>query len=75
MPHAVAVGTEPQAEQDLVGAGEDHVDVVVAQLLGLAFSIALGMTPDNPFPDGSVNRVVRGVTIHPLTPSAARGEE
>ena len=39
--------------------------VVVAQLLGLSFSLALGRTPDNPFPEGEVNRVVQGVTIHP----------
>ena len=39
--------------------------VLVAQLLGLCFSLALGRTPDNPFPDQEVNRVVRGVTIHP----------
>ncbi|TCC57672.1 SIS domain-containing protein [Kribbella pittospori] len=42
--------------------------VVIAQLLALRFSIALGRTPDNPFPDGEVNRVVQGVTIHPLQP-------
>ena len=40
--------------------------VVVAQLLALRFSLDLGLTPDNPFPDGEVNRVVRGVTVHPL---------
>jgi tagatose-6-phosphate ketose/aldose isomerase len=40
--------------------------VVIAQLLGIGFSEALGRTPDNPFPDGEVNRVVQGVTIHPL---------
>ncbi len=40
--------------------------VVVAQLLALSFSLALGRTPDNPFPDGEVNRVVEGVTVHPL---------
>ena len=40
--------------------------VLVAQLLGLYFSLALGRTPDNPFPDKEVNRVVQGVTIHPL---------
>jgi tagatose-6-phosphate ketose/aldose isomerase len=27
-------------------------------------SAALGLTPDNPFPDGTVNRVVQGVVIH-----------
>ncbi|MET0695676.1 MAG: SIS domain-containing protein [Propionibacteriaceae bacterium] len=42
--------------------------VVVAQLLALKFSLALGRTPDNPFPDGQVNRVVQGVTVYPLTP-------
>jgi tagatose-6-phosphate ketose/aldose isomerase len=40
--------------------------VLVAQLLGLCFSLALGCTPDNPFPDQAVNRVVQGVSIHPL---------
>jgi tagatose-6-phosphate ketose/aldose isomerase len=40
--------------------------VVCAQLLGLHFSLALGKTPDNPFPSGTVNRVVQGVTIHAL---------
>lgn len=40
---------------------------VIAQLLALHFSLALGMTPDNPFPSGEVNRVVHGVTVHPLT--------
>ncbi|WP_166996424.1 SIS domain-containing protein [Paramicrobacterium fandaimingii] len=40
------------------------VFVIVAQILALSFAISLGGTPDNPFPGGSVNRVVRGVTIH-----------
>jgi tagatose-6-phosphate ketose/aldose isomerase len=40
---------------------------VCAQLLGLHFSLALGKTPDNPFPAGEVNRVVQGVTIHAYT--------
>ncbi|RZS90898.1 galactosamine 6-phosphate isomerase AgaS [Motilibacter rhizosphaerae] len=40
--------------------------VVVAQLLALHTSLALGLTPDNPFPSGEVNRVVQGVTVHPL---------
>jgi tagatose-6-phosphate ketose/aldose isomerase len=39
---------------------------VVAQVLALRFSLQLGRTPDNPFPDGEVNRVVQGVTIYPL---------
>jgi tagatose-6-phosphate ketose/aldose isomerase len=40
--------------------------VVYAQLIGLQASLSLGLTPDNPFPSGQVNRVVRGVTVHPL---------
>ncbi|MEU6765088.1 SIS domain-containing protein [Streptomyces sp. NPDC046853] len=40
--------------------------VLCAQLVALAASQACGMRPDNPFPDGEVNRVVQGVTIHPL---------
>ncbi len=35
-----------------------------AQLYALQRSAALALTPDNPFPDGTVNRVVKGVTIH-----------
>ena len=40
--------------------------VVLAQLLGLHTSVRDGLDPDNPVPGGSVNRVVQGVTIHPL---------
>ena len=38
--------------------------LVAAQLFALNKSAALGLTPDSPFPDGTVNRVVQGVTIH-----------
>jgi tagatose-6-phosphate ketose/aldose isomerase len=38
--------------------------VVVAQLLALHMSLSLGYAPDNPFPTGEVNRVVKGVTVH-----------
>jgi tagatose-6-phosphate ketose/aldose isomerase len=40
--------------------------LVVAQLIALHMSLALGLTPDNPFPSGEVNRVVEGVTVYPL---------
>lgn len=39
--------------------------VIFAQTLALKKSLQLGITPDNPSPDGRVNRVVKGVTIHP----------
>ncbi|WP_312706693.1 SIS domain-containing protein [Stenotrophomonas sp.] len=38
--------------------------LLVPQCYALQRSAALGLTPDNPFPDGTVNRVVQGVTIH-----------
>ncbi len=41
------------------------VYVLFAQVLALHQSMRLGLTPDNPFPDGSVNRVVQGVTVYP----------
>ncbi|KRA17397.1 SIS domain-containing protein [Lysobacter sp. Root604] len=36
----------------------------MAQRYALLRSAALGLTPDNPFPDGTVNRVVQGVIVH-----------
>ncbi|MEH0166813.1 SIS domain-containing protein [Paucibacter sp. JuS9] len=39
--------------------------LLAAQMFSLHKSAALGLKPDNPFPDGTVNRVVQGVTIHP----------
>jgi putative AgaS family sugar isomerase len=38
--------------------------VVPAQILALCFALQVGTTPDNPFPNGDVNRVVKGVRIH-----------
>lgn len=40
--------------------------VVFAQLFALHTSQHYGVTTDDPFLGGSLNRVVRGVTIHPL---------
>ncbi|MFZ7089311.1 SIS domain-containing protein [Curtobacterium sp. RRHDQ10] len=45
--------------------------VVFAQLLALSASVQHGCTPDNPFPSGTVNRVVQGVIIHDLAEDAA----
>jgi len=38
--------------------------LLMPQQLALHKSAVLGLTPDNPFPDGTLNRVVAGVTIH-----------
>ena len=40
--------------------------VMVAQTVALLNSIRQGNTPDTPSPTGTVNRVVKGVTIHPF---------
>jgi tagatose-6-phosphate ketose/aldose isomerase len=40
--------------------------VTIAQVLALSFSTQLGVTTDNPFPGGNVNRVVKGVQIYAL---------
>ncbi|WP_103349514.1 SIS domain-containing protein [Amycolatopsis sp. CA-128772] len=45
-------------------AGYALLAVIAAQTTALACSLALGVAPDNPFPDGEVNRVVQGVVIH-----------
>lgn len=49
--------------------------VVVAQILALSFALAVGTTPDNPFPGGSVNRVVKGVRIHDLATAGTTAED
>ncbi|MDO5649014.1 MAG: SIS domain-containing protein [Gallicola sp.] len=40
--------------------------VMVAQMISLITSIRVGNTPDTPSKTGTVNRVVKGVTIHSL---------
>lgn len=53
------------AAPDLPDAWLAPLWLLAAQMFSLQKSAALGLTPDNPFPDGTVNRVVQGVTIHP----------
>ncbi|MDU5893189.1 MAG: tagatose-6-phosphate ketose isomerase, partial [Atopobium minutum] len=38
--------------------------IMVAQTISLFTSLKVGNTPDTPSPTGTVNRVVKGVTIH-----------
>ncbi|MEU8632172.1 SIS domain-containing protein [Amycolatopsis sp. NPDC048633] len=56
----------------LPGALRAIVAAIPAQSIALACSLAHGLTPDNPFPGGEVNRVVRGVVIHEF-PNPAEG--
>src|SRR5580692_10682866 len=41
-------------------------EIVIPQLLGYHLSLRIGLNPDNPSPDGVINRVVQGVNIHPV---------
>ncbi|HCL50697.1 MAG TPA: tagatose-6-phosphate ketose isomerase [Clostridiaceae bacterium] len=38
--------------------------ILYAQIFAFLYSMELGIEPDNPCPSGTVNRVVKGVTIH-----------
>lgn len=80
--HVMAVSGRPDAildENDLVvSCGEKAGDaelsfpyVAFAQMLAFHTSLQLGLTPDNPSPEGLVNRVVKGVTIHPFSEEGA----
>lgn len=40
-------------------------EIVGPQLLGYHLSLKIGLNPDNPSPEGIINRVVQGVRIHP----------
>ena len=45
--------------------------MLFGQLFGLFSSLKLSISPDNPRPDGTVNRVVKGVIIHKYTKGEA----
>ncbi len=47
--------------------------IIYAQTFAMYKSINLGFSPDNPSPLGVVNRVVKGVTIHPFTNEMKNG--
>lgn len=55
----------PDTASDLALA---PVALVFAQCLALLASLQRGIRPDTPSASGTVNRVVQGVIIHPLTP-------
>lgn len=73
--NVIVLGSRPSERLDSVWTlpgVEDAPDVLVAlpfvlvaQLFALGASLALGLTPDTPSPSGQVNRVVKGVTVHP----------
>lgn len=54
----------PQADDTL----RTPYEIVGPQLLGYHLSLRIGLNPDNPSPAGVINRVVKGVRIHPSHP-------
>ena len=46
-------------------------EILAAQLIGYHLSLRIGLNPDNPSPNGVINRVVQGVKIHPAYPLVA----
>lgn len=60
-----AYACELNEEHDNAFLGFNYI--VCAQILALFKSLSYGITPDNPCPIGEVNRVVKGVILHPYT--------
>jgi tagatose-6-phosphate ketose/aldose isomerase len=50
----------PDAADDL----RTPFEILTPQLLGYHLSLSIGLNPDNPSPEGVINRVVQGVKIH-----------
>ncbi|SMO52732.1 SIS domain-containing protein [Fodinibius sediminis] len=46
-----------------------------AQIIGFFKSLMLGYNPDNPSPDGTISRVVEGVTIYNDTPKSVNRQQ
>ena len=60
-----AYACELNEEHDNAFLGFNYI--VCAQILALFKSLSYGITSDNPCPTGEVNRVVKGVILHPYT--------
>jgi len=64
--------SEPDYRLPLQAGGDAWqalLGLLLAQQYALHRSVAVGGTPDNPFPGGTVNRVVQGVSIYPFKSS------
>jgi tagatose-6-phosphate ketose/aldose isomerase len=46
-------------------------EILGPQLIGYHLSLGIGLNPDNPSPNGVINRVVQGVRIYPAHPADA----
>ena len=72
---AISASTSPEITAGphiLLPASRDFIDIeqafcflIYSQIFALSESIKAGITPDTPSASGTVNRVVKGVVIHP----------
>jgi tagatose-6-phosphate ketose/aldose isomerase len=58
----------PAVAPQMIDALRTPYEILGPQLIGYHLSLRIGLNPDNPSPDGVINRVVQGVTIHPTRP-------
>jgi tagatose-6-phosphate ketose/aldose isomerase len=58
----------PAVAPQTVDALRTPYEILGPQLLGYHLSLRIGLNPDNPSPNGVINRVVQGVRIHPAHP-------
>lgn len=58
----------PAVAPQLADALRTPYEILGPQLIGYHLSLGIGLNPDNPSPNGVINRVVQGVRIHPAYP-------
>lgn len=46
-------------------------EIIIPQLLGYHLSLKIGLNPDNPSPNGVINRVVKGFSVYSTNPSSS----
>jgi tagatose-6-phosphate ketose/aldose isomerase len=61
----------PAVAPQAIDALRTPYEILGPQLIGYHLSLRIGLNPDNPSPNGVINRVVQGVTIHPAHPFEA----
>ena len=61
----------PAVAPQTIDALRTPYEILGPQLIGYHLSLRIGLNPDNPSPNGVINRVVQGVRIHPAYPLEA----
>jgi tagatose-6-phosphate ketose/aldose isomerase len=58
----------PAVAPQAIDALRTPYEILGPQLIGYHLSLGIGLNPDNPSPNGVINRVVQGVRIYPAYP-------